>query len=335
MNENQNLATVEVVNAEIDPVLCNMEMPLQAVFHPLGFTLELTTNSPAVIAAAQQSWNRFPKTFSEPAVRFRVGVLGDEHGEHPPAPRVNRAWQHLMTTIADEHNFAVCDFRQGLGYAWLTPAATNDTAYLRYYFLEGPVLSLVNNCYMTPLHAACVQRDGHGVLLCGDSGAGKSSLSYACAMRGWTFIADDACCLIRGRANREVVGNPYQIRFREAGTQLFPELQNEQANLRATGDFAIELATDKIKSIATALTSSVDYVVFLNRLEPDPPGLAPFPKDVALPWFGQVVCYGEDSVRKAQLDSLQHLMSAQILELRYRDLDWAVRRLESLVRDGR
>jgi hypothetical protein len=335
MSENENLATVEVVSAEIDPVLCNIEMPLQAVFHPLGFTLELSTNSPAVMAAAQQSWNRFPKTFSEPTVRFRVGVMGAAHGECPPSPKVNRAWQHLITTIADPQNFAVCDLRQGLGYAWLTPAAANDTAYLRYYFLEGPILSLVNNRYMTPLHAACVQREGHGVLLCGDSGAGKSSLSYACALRGWTFIADDSCYLIRGRANREVVGNPYQIRFREAGTQLFPELRTERANLRATGDFAIELATDKAKNITTALTSSVDYVVFLNRREPDPPGLAPFPKEAALPWFGQMVCYGEDTVRQAQMESLQHLMSAQILELCYRDLDWAVQRLEALVRDGR
>jgi len=331
----EELTIVETAGAERDPLLCDAVMPLRATFYPLGFALEIITNSAQVLAAAHERWVRYEKCFDAEPVRLRVGVRGSESEPCPPAPRIHRGWQHLLTTIADAENFSVCDLTRGTGYVWLVPAAANDRAYLRYYFLEGAALSLLNNRYMTPLHAACVQLENRGVLLCGDSGAGKSSLAYACALRGWTYVADDSCCLIRGRAGREVVGNPYQVRFREAGVNLFPELRAHEPVLRGNGDFAIELDTAKVKGIKTALTSTADYVIFLNRREPQPAGLAPFPHDVALNWFAQVVCYGEDALRREQIDALHALSGAKILELRYRDLDWAVDRLAAMVRDGR
>ena len=193
-----------------------------------------------------------------------------------------RAWQNLLLTIADVENFSVCDLRRGIAFCWLTAAAVANTAYLRYNFLESSALCLLGQTYLVAIHAACVKSNNRGVLLCGDSGAGKSSLSYACALRGWTFIADDASSLVRGRNDLTIVGNPHQIRFREAGATLFPELRRQRLSPRGTGEFSIELATETVPEISTALSASVDYVVFLNRRDCDPPGLVPFSKSKAL-----------------------------------------------------
>ena len=73
------------------------------------------------------------------------------------------------------------------------------------------------------------------MLLCGDSGAGKSSLAFACALKGWTYVADDSSRLIRGQQDRVVVGNPYQMRFRESAVHLFLELRNLPLTARASG----------------------------------------------------------------------------------------------------
>ena len=43
------------------------------------------------------------------------------------------------------------------------------------------------------LHAAAVERDGHAVVVLGESGAGKSTFAYAAAHAGWGIIADDLC----------------------------------------------------------------------------------------------------------------------------------------------
>src|SRR5262249_4195642 len=174
--------------------------------------------------------------------------------------------------LADAENFTVCDMRRGVAFSWLTQAALKDRLYLRYYFLEGPVLSMLQHLYLVPVHAACVNFAERGVLLCGDSGAGKSSLAYACASRGWTFVADDTISLIRAQRERRVIGNPHRIRFREAGVELFPELRRHNVVEQISGDRAIELATANVPEISTAIISPVHYVVFLNRRDCSRPG---------------------------------------------------------------
>jgi hypothetical protein len=324
---------VAIDSTLLDPLLCNVELPLRGFFHPRGFTVEITTNSPEVLAGAQESWGQFQQEFPEPPLQFRVGVMGAGNGVCPPIPTC-RAWRNLLLNLADAENYAVCDLRRGIAFAWLTQSAAENIPYLRYNFLEACVLSMVEKMYLVPVHGACVRFQGRGVLLCGDSGAGKSSLAYACARRGWTFVADDASALIRNCKEPTILGSPHQIRFREAGVELFPELSMEVATPRVTGEMAIELATSKMPEISTALRSSADHIVFLNRRDPDPPCLVPISKHAALPWFERVICFGEEETRQAQRASLRKLLEKPVMELRYRDLDWAVDRLETLVREG-
>jgi hypothetical protein len=334
MLEGRNLATADTLTpTALDPLLCNNELPLRGLFYPQGFAVEIATNSTDVLAAAEESWGHYRKEFSDPPVQLRIGVMGAGNGDTPPPP-VHRAWQNLMHIVADADNWAVCDMRRGVGFAWITPAAVDDRAYFRYYFLEGPALIMLQELYLTQLHAACVNFGGRGFLLCGDSGAGKSSLAYACALRGWTFVADDASSLLRHRSDCVVVGNPYKMRFREAGIELFPELRRQKIQPRATGEMAIELVTASVPEITTSLTSAVNFIVFLNRRSPDSPSLVPFSKEAALAWFAQVICCGEKDTRQAKTDSLCKLLSAQVFELRYHDLGWAVNRLEALAREG-
>lgn len=327
--KSEDIAIPEVadVSASYDPVLCDVNMPLQAVFYPMGFALEITTNSPEITAGARESWGHFPKLFAEPALQFRVGIMGKGNKAHLSVPTY-RSWLNLMSVV-DGDNVAVCDLRRGVAFSWLTEAALADRLYLRYYFLEGPVLSMLQHLYLVAVHAACVSFADQGVLLCGDSGAGKSSLAYACARRGWTFIADDTISLIRAEQERKVIGNPHRIRFREAGVELFPELSKHQIVKQISGDRAIELTTATVPGISIALTSPVNYVVFLNRRDGNTPGLRPFSKQHAFSWLKKEICFGEDEVRQAQANSLQNLLTAEILELRYRDLSTAVDLLEA------
>ena len=44
---------------------------------------------------------------------------------------------------------------------------------------------------LLPLHAGCIVRDGRAVLLAAASGVGKSTVTLALAMRGWSLLSDD------------------------------------------------------------------------------------------------------------------------------------------------
>jgi hypothetical protein len=315
-----------------DPLLSDFEMPLQSVYHPLGFSVEVTTNSPDILAAAEESWGQFRKVFSVPPLQIRIGVLDPGPAECPAVP-VWRAQRGLLARVADSENFSVSDVKHGFSFAWLTRSTVDDRAYLRWNFIEPMCWDLLEP-YLTPVHAACVRLGERGVLLCGDSGAGKSSLSFACALKGWTYLTDDGTCLVRGCQDRVVVGNPYKIRFRESALELFPELKKHPPTPRATGEMAIELPTASLPEIRTATESPVDYIVFLKRGGDGSARLLPFPKDTALEWFERVICYGVKENVDAHKASLRGLLGAEIFELRYGDLDSAVARLEAMVRNG-
>jgi hypothetical protein len=56
-----------------DSLLANFELPRRARFYPLGFPLELETNSEDVIQAAAEGWGRFAPQFDEAPVRSAWG----------------------------------------------------------------------------------------------------------------------------------------------------------------------------------------------------------------------------------------------------------------------
>ena len=95
---------------------------------------------------------------------------------------------------------------------------------------------------------------------------------------------------------------------------------------------AIELPTSSLAGITTALQAPIDHIVFLNRKQFAPVRLTRLTVEKVLPWFEQVLTYGEPEVRDAQKASLRNLLTANLVELSYSDLDSAVSCLESMVR---
>ena len=317
-----------------DPMLARVKLPLRDTFYPLGFPLEIETNSEDVLTAAAANWHGFAKLFDTPPIRLRVGVREGRSSECPP-PTICRVQQHLISQVADAENFTACDLTQGFASMWLTAAAVEHKSYLRYFFLEAAAISLLSTSHTTVIHAACVERSGSGILLCGDSGAGKSSLAYACARAGWTYITDDASFLVNNRSDRLVVGNCNQARFRPSASELFPELSGQAVTQRLqAGKPSIELKTTAVRNIATSPTSHVNHVVFLNRRNGACQELVPFPTEVAR-YFMQQVLISPAPMLDIQNGMIDGILNSGALELRYSNMNWAIDRLARLAEEGR
>jgi hypothetical protein len=86
--------------------------------------------------------------------------------------------------------------------------------------------------------------------------------------------------------------------------------------------------------IATAQTARVDFIVFLNRRTSSPPQLVPYRRDVARQFMRQDL-YGSAELLDTQYRAIERLLTAEVFELRYTDLNWAIDRLKTLVREGR
>lgn len=314
-----------------DPLLCRVEMPLKALYYPFGFPVEIITNSEEVLKAAEHNWGAFRQMFDERPMELRIGVR-ESKSEIQLVEPLLRSQGHLFLKIGTMEDFAVGDMRRGFAFCWVGPETAKNHAYLHTHYIEGTVFWLIHSQYLTPIHAACVALDGHGFLFCGDSEAGKSSLAYACARRGWTFVTDDLTELVRNWETNIVLGNPHRFRLRESATAIFPELRRVPVTLRANGERAIELYTANEPGLITAPHARIDLVLFLHRESTGAPLLKPFSKQRALRWFEQVLCMAEDDVREAQASSLRRLLATEILEFRYSDMDSAVAELSSFLR---
>jgi hypothetical protein len=301
---------------------------LEQTFYPLGFPLLLSTNSEDVLEIARNEWNRWVPLFDEAPVKLHIEVSSAAR----PISRtvILHVHRHLFALVADSESAFVFDTRSRTGTGWVTHGAIEDASWFRYHFLDAIVYQAIALLCFTPIHGACVAREGRGVLLCGDSEAGKSSLAYACARRGWTYVTDDASWLIRRRAaERVVVGNAHQLRLRPDAAQIFPELADRRPVMRGNGKLSLEIWTDSLPSIATATSVAIDRLIFLRRVASGPAVLAVFDRAEARAWCERVFYWWDPEVAAEQQANLSGLLDAvEVQALEYSDVESAVDAIE-------
>jgi hypothetical protein len=315
-----------------DPYLSSVEYNQKEMFYPLGFPVNVSTNSMQVLEAAAECWSCFNRVFDVEPITLNIVVTAGTSRDCPALP-IPRMREYLASNIADAENFVISDYRRAISHIWVTGSTVEHRDYFRFFFLKCTVMGQLVNGYAWGVHGACVELDGAGLLLCGDSGAGKSTLSYACGRAGWTYITDDGSYLVDGRDDRMIVGDCSMVRFRPSSESLFRELRGLPLMQRAEiGKPSIEFPTASIPLFSTSSNSRIKHVVFLNR-NVDRQELVPFPVEVAKLYMLQRAS-SEPELRKRQACMFDRLLEGGVFELRYTDLDWAVERLRQLVQKG-
>jgi hypothetical protein len=328
IKEIEAICAVDAAPAQVPHPLDTPDLSLRATFFPMGFPLEVRTNAPEILEMSSRLWAEFTQQYEATPAVSEVYVADGGVEECPAAPQY-RFQRPLLVSIADPRHYTVIDMERCRTFTSITRASLMHRLYLEFFFLMMPLSTLPAR----GMHAACVASNGHGVMLCGDSGAGKSTLAYACARAGWEYISDDGCLLIDG-LRRIVAGNCHQVRFRPAAREFFPEIRGQKLTPRAGGKPSIELSIALMPHLKHCLQTRIDFIVFLNRREPEPAGLVPYRKEVARIYLQQGL-YASKEAENQHAQEVEHLLEAPVFELRYGDLDWAIERLHTLVEEGR
>jgi hypothetical protein len=330
--------TIELASIDLSSnreLISPLNFSHEALYFPLGFPMRLLSNSPAIHAAAEQSWRCFQQAFAHVPLEMRLDLKENVVGrsEVPLAP-VHSVKGRFLVNTANADNFMIVDLEKGRAIGCVTEATVASPIYLRYFMLEAAALSMVSTLRAVALHAACVRLGDHGILLCGDSGAGKSSLAYAGARAGWAFVCDDASYLPFERDDRMVIGNCHQVRFRPSARDLFPEVAGFPITPRAAGKPSIEVPTSEWPGLSTANSAIVEQIVFLNRSLGARQELVSLRPEDIRGWFSQQFLSTNKS-RPVQEAALSRLLKAQVFELRYQQMAWAIDRIEQLATLGR
>ncbi len=315
-----------------DPLLTRVPLEHEAIFYPYGFAVRIRSNSVTTLEAAEKSWGTYRRRYNHVPLEIRL-ALSETDSPGCVEPPIFRSQGHLLSIVADRDNFALLDLESGFAFGWATESTAQNQEYFRQCLLDVMIYPLLEVAHLITLHAACVIHQGKGILLAGNSGAGKSSLSYACARRGWTFVSDDASAFPRNEPTLKVIGHPQKFRFRDPVGELFPEFRNLKSTLRAYGKPTIEVRTGTMEHIRGAEEGPVDAIVFLNRPAyfSGPPVLTPVSTEEAWNrlsfhiWAVQMPAFEE------RLTALTRLLTVPVYEIRYSELDPAIDLLERLV----
>jgi hypothetical protein len=314
-----------------DPLGCFTRLPIRQAMYPLGFPAVVETNSDAVLLCLRRSWGLFKRSFDRQPIHLKVVVSPDDDGAPHRAP-VFRCRDHVTTVFSSPSSLGTADTKSGYACAWITERMAEDWNYLRDGFTDALLLFMLHAAHLSAVHAACVVYQGAGLLLCGESGAGKSALALGCALRGWSLVSDDVTFLIRKREDRVVIGNPYLIRFKPEATSLFPMLARYDVAPRRNGKSAIHVHTQDLPAIQPATQAEARYVVFLHR---SPNALAR-----VVPHAGDAIAalrptgHGEARAIAEQHAAIERLRQVPAFDFYYSDLDSAVACLQKLAQDG-
>lgn len=132
---------------------------------PIGFRVGSAWRAP--IAALEALYSEYPRTSDVPRYTVRL-----------EANRFWRQWLRPSLVIRGDHM---------LPDALPLPLSQGLLAAEMGMNLQ---LALGERQYLL-LHAASVEKDGHGLILTGESGSGKSTLSALLGASGWRFMGDE------------------------------------------------------------------------------------------------------------------------------------------------
>jgi hypothetical protein len=202
-----------------DPFGESTALPLRRDLPVLGGAFRFTTNSRGLLALVDEAFAGLPDySCVTPPPRFEVSLVlhpgtARRPRRVPPPPHLHSGAGFLCGSF-DAENFAVMFPAAGKAWISVTPALLNFPHLLRYELIEFAVFTLAARCQrLVALHGACVGRNGRGVLLLGDTGAGKTTIVLESLLAGFEYLAEDSVFITPASLEALAVPNFLHLRL--------------------------------------------------------------------------------------------------------------------------
>jgi hypothetical protein len=147
----------------------------------------------------------------------------------------------------------------------LAPAASEDDTFWNSLLLPVTVGVLGTTLGIAPLHCACLDRNGSGLLLAGHSGAGKSTLATALAQCGFALVSDDWTYVSRNSGSLVAHGLLAPIKLLPDASRFFPRLHDFKPGKALNGEMAYELDLQVFAGATVKDISKPRWLFFLER----------------------------------------------------------------------
>lgn len=239
--------------------------PLHETYRVAGALLSVSTNSEFILAAARDSFTPVAEPQFATDVSLRLWVDPTARSA-PPWPQAHfRGLDHLVFAAFDAENTALVDLNGRRAVGRLSPAMAADQAYLRRVVFPTLFGIFTYTIPVTPLHCACLERGGRGLLLTGPSGSGKSTLSLALAQNGFGFLSDEWTYFSWSDGRLLAWSLPTALKLLPPSTEHFPELAKMQTGISLNGELAYEVEPERVFGVRRSSCAEPDWLMLLER----------------------------------------------------------------------
>ena len=238
-------------------------LPFRTDFMVAGTCCHLSTNSHDILHAAGRC---LPIRKHSDAQSFEMEIIVDatlDTASEQPAHF--RGLRHLVFAILPPRSFIIYDLLRRRVHGVLSIAAACDDSFWNSLLLPITLGVLGTKMGVAPLHCACLERNGRGLLVAGVSGAGKSTLAAALAQRGFAFISDDWTYVSKEQSTLVAYGLSSPIKLLPDTVRFFPELCQFSPIRTLNGELAYEISPAHSIGVAVRHTANPQSIFFLER----------------------------------------------------------------------
>jgi hypothetical protein len=197
---------------------------------------------------------------------FRMRIVVDELSNEVAGEPHFRGMRHIVTATFGGSNIFVFDILRRTLSACVSAAIARDDLFWKEKLIPISLGVLGSAMGLVPVHCACLELDGDGLLIAGVSGAGKSTLSVALSEDGFNYVSDDWTYISRSRDGIVAHGTSAPVKLLPDAVNHFRSLKSQRLRKSMNGELAYELDIAEVFGARVERTCEPRWIVFLERL---------------------------------------------------------------------
>src|SRR5258707_2227030 len=172
---------------------------------------------------------------------FKMRVVVDESSDEAAEEPHFRGLHHIVTASFGSSNVFVFDILRRTLSASISAAIARDERFWKEKLIPITLGVLGSAMGLVPVHCACLELDGDGLLIAGASGTGKSTLSVALSENGFTYVSDDWTYISRRHDGIVAHGTSAPVKLLPDAAEHFRSLQGHSLQRSMNGELAYEV----------------------------------------------------------------------------------------------
>jgi hypothetical protein len=198
---------------------------------------------------------------------FKMRIVVAESSDIAAGEPHFRGLHHVVTASFGRSNVFVFDILRRTLSASVSAAVARDGRFWKEKLIPITLGVLGSAIGLVPVHCACLELDGDGLLIAGVSGAGKSTLSVALSKDGFKYVSDDWTYISPLHNGIVAHGTSAPVKLLPDAVEHFRRLQRHSLQRSMNGELAYEVDVAKTFGARVERACEPRWLIFLERTQ--------------------------------------------------------------------